>query len=82
MRENVLYCGVIVPACESADGETATEVFVTEYANGFLLWRNSHDEGRKIVRWGCDRDELIEQAVQMAHQERKAEQRARTPSRR
>jgi hypothetical protein len=39
--KNVLYCRTIVPAKDAEDGETPTQIVVTEEANCFAVWETS-----------------------------------------
>ncbi|MBD1412883.1 hypothetical protein NUJ30_08305 [Burkholderia contaminans] len=72
--QNVIYSGIIVPASESIDGETPTEVVVTHEANGHAIWLSGHDEGTILVSFERfkRRDTVLEEAVAMVLRERKA----------
>lgn len=48
--DNVLYRSTVVPANESADGETPSEIIVTQEANTVLVWHTGHDEGCMLLK--------------------------------
>jgi hypothetical protein len=69
---NVIYTGVIIPAKESADGESPTTICVTQEANGLAIWRSSYEEGTVCVKhelYACA-DRYLEEAVGMVQRER------------
>lgn len=70
--ENTLYSGIIIPASQSSDGETPTEITVTKEANGFAIWRSSCEEGTVCVKHElyARADAFIEEAVGMVQRER------------
>lgn len=68
--ENVLYQSTIVPANESADGESPTILYVTEERNGFAVFRTCFHEGTVLLKWFCRRDQAIEYGVDRASKER------------
>jgi hypothetical protein len=69
---NVLYTGVIIPAKDSADGDSPTTICVTREANGLAIWRSSYEEGTVCVKHELypNTDDLIEEAVGMVQRER------------
>jgi len=66
--KNVIYSKVIVPMCDSVDGETATYVEVTEEINIYCVWAYSYDCGRCLIFWyeRWDRESAIEKGVDMS----------------
>lgn len=67
---NVIYRGIVVPACEATDGETPTSVFVTEEVNLFVVWFESFESGTKVLKWfynNNNRNMAIEHAVKSAN---------------
>ncbi|KVZ18617.1 hypothetical protein WT88_29485 [Burkholderia stagnalis] len=72
--QNIVYTGIIVPARDSVDGETPTEIIVTHEANGHAIWLSGHDEGTMLVSFERHkrRDTVLEEAVAMVLRERKA----------
>lgn len=69
MNEEI-YAATVIPACESVDGEYPTRVILTQEANGFAVWHDSHDGGivlREYIR--ADRNRAIEAAVHAADEE-------------
>jgi hypothetical protein len=71
--ENILYAKTIVEACESADGETPTQIVLTEETNGFAFWRCDYDKDEllEFVRYG-NHYQMIEKAVLLGLKEAKA----------
>lgn len=69
---NVLYEGVIVPARDSQDGESATSICVTRESNGLAIWRYSFEEGAVCVKIEpyATKNAFIEEAVGMVQRER------------
>jgi hypothetical protein len=68
--ENVIYSKLIVPMRESHDGETPTQIELTEEINCFLLWRTGYDGNVLLNNWDkYSRTEAIEEAVREAKAE-------------
>lgn len=66
--KNVIYCRTTVPAGQSPDGETPTQILVTEEVNLYCIWEFSHD-GTKLLDslWGGNcREFALETAVYRA----------------
>jgi len=74
--KGVLYLGIVKPAAESPDGETASYYAVTEEANGYAIWWSSFECATTCVRhepfW--DRSAAIELCVELVQAARKAEE--------
>lgn len=70
--ENVLYRSTIVPASESPDGETPTEILVCKEVNAVIVWLHGHDEGLQMIKHCYSSDQAIEFAVDEARRRRTA----------
>jgi len=69
---NEIYCGTIISARDSQDGESPTTISVTQENNGLAIWRSSFEEGSvcvKILPYAL-KDAMIEEAVAMVNRER------------
>ena len=70
-KRQVIYRSIIVDADKSPDGETPTEIVVTQEVNTLLVWLCGHNEGSQIIhsdKW--NRDAAIEWAVDKAREMR------------
>lgn len=58
---NEIYRKVLVGTRDSADGETATILSVTEEANCFAVWEDGYF-GRELIKWFSphDREKALE----------------------
>ena len=66
---NVIYERTISPGKQAPDGETSTDIVVTEEHNGFAVFRQDYD-GTTLIRWfpdgGYNRTLAIELGVETA----------------
>jgi hypothetical protein len=62
---NVIYCRTTVPASKALDGETPTQIMVTEEANLCAVWRLSFDGAELLGTYhsGNCREFALEDAV-------------------
>lgn len=68
----IIYRGIIVPASRASDGETPTSIFVTREDNGYVIWRQTAENGVEFREHKWTRDEAIEEAVIRVQDEREA----------
>ena len=61
--KNIIYSKTVITARNSEDGETPTQVFVTEENNGYFVWLDSYSTGPKLLGYEWDRNNAIEKAV-------------------
>ncbi len=63
--ENELYVKTFVVACNATDGETPTQVVVTEEFNGYAVFFRAADEETRLLQWfwRTGRNKAIEFAV-------------------
>lgn len=67
--KNVLYCRTIVPAKDAEDGETATQIVVTEEVNLFAVWETS-EFGNELLNTFNTREDALDSAVLLVAKER------------
>lgn len=49
--ENTLFTATIVPPKEAPDGDTSSEIVVTEEVNAFIVWYSSYDAEDQILKY-------------------------------
>lgn len=75
VMKGAIYTGTVAPANRSPDGETASQVILTEESNGFAIWFSDHDGGTRLVEYlqHTTRNVAIELAVQATMSRREFE---------
>lgn len=69
--KNEIYNRTIYPAKDSPDGETSTQIIVTEEVNGYGVFRSDYD-GLVLLKWyDCIRADAIEFAVGIVFEARR-----------